>query len=81
MKAALFLTLALVVPPGTTSAPVYAHRTDNVLTRIGTFIYPTSDMVVLYCISQPPRVAIQCVVRTPSDRLVLIDAEVSEYST
>jgi hypothetical protein len=55
--------------------------TDNVLARTGTFIYKTSDMVVLYCISAPPKVAIQCVVRTPADRLVLIDAQVTENRT
>lgn len=78
---ALLVVAALTVPAGHASAPVYAHRTDNVLTRIGTFIYPTSDMVVLYCIAEPPKVAIQCVVRTPSDQLVLVDAEVSEHAT
>ena len=78
---ALFAVAVLAVPAGHSTAPVYTYLTDSVLTRTGTFIYKSSDMVVLYCIAQPPRVAIQCVVRTPADRLVLVDAEVSEHPT
>ena len=78
---ALLVVAVLAVPAGHTTAPVYSYMTDNVLARTGTFIYKTSDMVVLYCISAPPKVAIQCVVRTPADRLVLIDAQVTENRT
>jgi hypothetical protein len=80
MKAAL-IALVLAVPPGHSAAPVYSYLTDHVLVRTGTFVYKSSDMKVVYCISQPPKVAIQCVVRTPADRLVLIDAEVTEHTT
>lgn len=78
---ALMVIAVLAVPPGHSTAPVYSYLTDNVLTRTGTFVYKSSDMVVLYCISHPPTVAIQCVVRTPADRLVLVDAEVTEQRT
>ena len=80
MKAAL-IALILAVPPGHSTAPVYTYLMDNVLIRTGTFVYKSSDMKVMYCISQPPKVGIQCVVRTPADRLVLIDAEITEHTT
>ena len=80
MKAWL-VAATLTIPFGHSSAPVYSYLGDGVLQRTGTFIYKTSDMTVLYCISQPPRVTIQCVVHTPSDRLVLVETEVSEHDT
>lgn len=63
-------------------APVYAYIGDSVLGRISTFHYQ-SDVgnEVLYCIAKSKTaVEIQCVVRTPSDKLVLIDEQANGFS-
>jgi hypothetical protein len=83
VKTLLFVALTLAVPPGHATAPVYTYVSEGVLQRTGTFIYkqPAMGYEVLYCIAEPPKVSMTCVVHTPSDALVLIDAQVSEQKT
>ena len=82
MKTLAVLAL-LVTPTPTYYAPVYAYVSDNVLARVGTFAHkPNEGYSVLYCIRQKTTaVELNCVVRTPADKLVLISVMATEHRT
>jgi hypothetical protein len=60
---------------------VYVHESDTALRRVTTFHYqahPGFD--ILYCVAEEPNSAvIQCVVRTPMDRLELVEKRAGEF--
>jgi hypothetical protein len=72
------LTLAL-----TLSAPVYSYMGDGVLKRSGSFHYTPDDPAyrIIYCIANPPRVTLDCVMHTPDDKLVLIKVIATEQGS
>jgi len=65
------------------TAPVYQYVSDGIMARVGTFQYkPSSEgYTVLYCVAQPPRITLQCVVQTPQHMLVIIQATATETPT
>lgn len=69
----------LTPPPVFSYAPVYLHVRESVLERIGALRYtPKEGFDILYCIAaRRDSVFIDCIVRTPEDRLVLIDFKAS----
>jgi hypothetical protein len=75
------LFAALIVPAGYAEAPVYSRVSDGIMARSGTFLYkPSQDGYrILYCVSDGS-VKLQCVVSTPNEMLVVIQAEASERS-
>ncbi len=79
---ALLLAIALTVPDGYASAPVYSQVSDSVLSRTGTFIYKPSQegYNVLFCIAHSP-VKLKCAVITPADLMVIIDAQATEQGS
>lgn len=80
---ALWALITIVAPTSTLEAPVYVQLSENVLRRSGTFVYkPGEDNYqVLFCIATPPKVVMKCLVRTPGDLLVMIEATASEQGT
>ena len=68
---------------GHMTAPVYQYVSDGIMARVGTFQYRpgTEGYTVLYCVAQPPRITLQCVVSTPSNLLVIIQATATETPT
>jgi hypothetical protein len=79
---AFLVAFALTVPLGQLTAPVYQYVSDGLMARVGTFTYkPTEGYSVLYCVAQPPRITLQCVVQTPQHMLVLIQAQATETPT
>jgi hypothetical protein len=79
---ALILSAALIVPAGHLSAPVYVYISDGLMGRSGTFVYkPVDGYTILYCIAEPPKVKINCVVQTPQNMLALIDVIATEQET
>jgi hypothetical protein len=67
---------------GLLTAPVYQYVSDGIMSRVGTFQYkPTEGYTVLYCVAQPPRITLQCVVQTPQQMLVIIQATATETPT
>lgn len=86
MKAlAALLLLAAPVHADTYSyAPVYTSSgTEGILHRVGSFRHkavPGYD--VLYCtIENTSSVTVNCVVRAPKDRLVLVELKATEHKT
>jgi hypothetical protein len=78
---AFFLSTLLAVPASQT-APVYVYVSDGILRRAGSFVYKSGGTyTVLYCISYPPKMTLQCVVKTPQDMLVIVDALATEAKT
>jgi hypothetical protein len=77
----LALAALLTVPPGYSSAPVYAYVREVVLARTGTFHYKPDCYEVLYCVATPPKVNIACVVHLPDDVLVMVEVEATEKAT
>jgi hypothetical protein len=87
VKALMFVAM-MVMPPSPhpedyAQAPVYAYILPEVLARVGTFTHEKAEgMTILFCIADSPTAPlIHCVVRTESDKLVLIDVEPSERAT
>lgn len=80
---ALWALVAFLTPSSTIEAPVYVQLSENVLRRAGTFQYKPGDesYEILFCIASPPRVTLKCLVRTPQDLLVMIEATASEQGT
>ncbi len=65
------------------TAPVYSYvGIDGLLTRTGTYTYDTAafDGEVLYCVAGK-KVAIQCVLHTVRDNLVLVTVARTEHDT
>jgi hypothetical protein len=62
-------------------APVYMHAVEGVLERSGSYAYKMKDgYPILYCIRESEDdVIIQCIVHTPSDRLILSDRVATEH--
>ena len=79
----LALMIGLTSPVGHMTAPVYQYVSDGIMARVGTFQYKpgTEGYTVLYCVAQPPRITLQCVVSTPSNLLVIIQAQATETPT
>jgi hypothetical protein len=64
------------------TAPVYQYVSDGMMSRIGTFSYrPTEGYSILYCVATPPKITLQCVVQTPQNYLVIIQATATETPT
>ena len=80
---ALWALITALVPSSTLEAPVYVQITPSVLKRSGTFQYKPGEeeYQILFCIQTPPRVTLKCLVRTPLDLLVMIDATATEQDT
>jgi hypothetical protein len=63
-------------------APVYSPVTDNVFRRSGSFQHDKAEGAeILFCITVPDRPILHCVVRTETDRLVVLELVASEHST
>jgi hypothetical protein len=79
---AWLLAIAITVPTGYLSAPVYSRVSENVLKRTGTFLYKpeTEGYTVLFCIAQSP-VKLRCAVTTPSELMVIIEAQATEQGS
>lgn len=80
---AFWAFISLLAPSDTLSAPVYTQISESALRRSGTFQYKPGDEAyeILFCISSPPRVTLRCVVKTPLDLLVVIEATATERET
>lgn len=79
---ALWAFIAFLTPSSALEAPVYTQVSESVLRRSGTFQYKAEDDArILFCIASPPRVTLRCVVRTPLDLLVVIEATATEQGT
>ena len=79
---AWLLAVALTIPAGYSSAPVYSQVADRVMKRTGTFIYRPGEKgyTVLFCVEQEsPKLL--CAVTTPLDMMVVIDAEATEQGS
>ena len=80
---ALWAFIAFLTPAKSLDAPVYTQLTPDILKRSGTFQYTPGDEAyeILFCISQPPKVTLKCLVKTPQDLLVVIQATATEQGT
>ena len=85
MRPWLLALLALVSPAQADSyAPVYmSSGVEGILTRIGSFKHKAvPGFEVLYCtIESTASVTVTCVVRSPADRLLLVQMEATEHKT
>lgn len=77
------LMIATIAPGPTLQAPVYVQMGESMMRRHGTFTYKPSEAgyEILLCIATPPKVMIKCLVRTPADLLVMIEAQATEQGT
>lgn len=80
---ALWALITSLVPSTTLEAPVYVQLSPSVLKRSGTFQYKPGEeeYQILFCIATPPKVMLRCIVRTPTDLLVVIEAQATEQGT
>jgi hypothetical protein len=65
------------------TAPVYLYTGSDIeLWRIGTLTYEAPPgVIVLYCIAtQEAQIVLQCVIRTPDDRLKLADIPATDFN-
>jgi hypothetical protein len=76
------LLLFLAADAPRVEAPVYEQAGSNMFRRAGAYQYDEADgLMVLFCISEPERVMLHCVVRTENDRLLVIDLVPTEHRT
>lgn len=64
-------------------APIYSHLKGTLMQRAGTLNYKKEEgFEVLYCVTAvgTPDV-VQCVVRTPGDMLMMVDAKVAPLTS
>lgn len=82
LLAVLFAGTAVADDP-ILKAPIYSHQGGALLQRSGTLHYKKEEgFEILYCVtSEEKQDAVQCIVRTPGDMLMMVAATVAQLKS